>query len=126
MTGGTVVVLGEVGPNFAAGMSGGVAYVYDELRTLGQRCNHDMVDLERPSDAELEQVRLLIEEHVSRTSSPRGIKLLYQFADARQHFVKVIPREYRKIMERADQEQASGLSREEAVVLAFEAYRKEA
>jgi glutamate synthase (ferredoxin) len=126
MTGGTVVVLGEVGPNFAAGMCGGVAYVYDELRTLGQRCNHDMVDLERPSDAELEQVRLLIEEHVSRTSSPRGIKLLYQFADARQHFVKVIPREYRKIMERADQEQASGLSREEAVVLAFEAYRKEA
>lgn len=101
MTGGTVVVLGEVGPNFAAGMSGGIAYVYDELRTLKARCNHDMVELVAPTDAELEQVRLLIEEHVKRTASPRGIKLLYQFADVRRHFVKVIPHEYRMILERA-------------------------
>ena len=126
MTGGVVVVLGEVGPNFAAGMSGGVAFVYDQLRTLDAHCNHDMVELVRPSDAELEKVRSLIEEHVERTASPRGIKLLYQFEDARRHFVKVIPHEYRRIMERADQEQAGGISREEAVELAFEALRKEA
>lgn len=126
MTGGTVVVLGEVGPNFAAGMSGGIAYVYDELRTLKARCNHDMVELVAPTDAELEQVRLLIEEHVKRTASPRGIKLLYQFADVRRHFVKVIPHEYRMILERADLEQESGVSREEAIELAFESLRKEA
>ena len=126
MTGGTVVVLGEVGLNFAAGMSGGVAYVYDALRTLDARCNHDMVELAKPTDAELEQVRTLIEEHVERTASPRGIKLLYQFDEARRHFVKVIPHEYRRIMERAAAEQAGGISREEAVELAFEALRKEA
>ena len=126
MTGGTVVVLGEVGPNFAAGMSGGVAYVYDELQTLTERCNHDMVELMRPTEVELERVRELMSEHVERTASPRGIKLLYQFEEARRHFVKVIPREYRQIMERADREQAGGVSREEAVELAFEAMRKEA
>ncbi len=126
MTGGIAVVLGEVGANFAAGMSGGVAYVYDELRTLEYNCNHDMVELVRPTDGELEHVRKLIEEHVERTASPRGIKLLYQFADARRHFVKVIPHEYRLIMEQADREQVRGMSRVEAVELAFESLRKEA
>ncbi|MEE0027089.1 MAG: glutamate synthase-related protein, partial [Atopobiaceae bacterium] len=126
MTGGVAVVLGEVGSNFAAGMSGGVAYVYDELRTLDGRCNHDMVDLVQPTDAELERVRELIEEHVHRTSSPRGIKLLYQFADVRRHFVKVMPHEYRLIMEQADREQVRGVSREKAVELAFESLRREA
>ena len=126
MTGGIAVVLGEVGANFAAGMSGGLVYVYDEFHTLDGRCNHDMVELLRPTESELEQVRVLIEEHVERTASPRGIKLLYQFADAREHFVKVIPHEYRLIMERADLEQARGVSREEAVELAFESLRKEA
>ena len=126
MTGGVAVILGEVGANFAAGMSGGIAYVYDELRTLEGRCNKDMVELLAPTDTELEQVRALIEEHVERTASPRGIKLLYQFAEARKHFVKVVPHEYRLVMERADREQASGVSREEAIELAFEALRKEA
>lgn len=126
MTGGIAVILGEVGANFAAGMSGGIAYVFDELRTLEGRCNKDMVDLLVPSDAELEQVRSLIEEHVERTASPRGIKLLYQYDEARRHFVKVIPREYRHIMERASLEQANSVSREEAVEVAFEALRKEA
>ncbi len=125
MTGGEVVVLGEVGPNFAAGMSGGVAYVYDELHTLESRCNRDMVDLLVPTDAELEHIRLLMEEHVERTKSPRGIRLLYQFAEARRSFVKVIPREYRKIIERAQVEQSNGVSHEEAIELAFETLRKE-
>ena len=126
MTGGMVVILGEVGANFAAGMSGGVAYVYDALRTLEARCNTDMVELVKPTDAELEEVRTLIEEHVERTASPRGIKLLYQFSEARRHFVKVVPHEYRQVMERAAREEARGVSREEAIELAFEAYRLEA
>ena len=126
MTGGTVLILGEVGPNFAAGMSGGIAYVFDELHTLEAHCNKDMVELVRPTDIELEQVRQLIEEHVERTASPSGIKLLYQFGEVRQHFVKVIPHEFRTIMDRAEREQQGGVSREEAIELAFEALRKEA
>jgi glutamate synthase (ferredoxin) len=125
MTGGEVVILGEVGPNFAAGMSGGVAYVYDELHNLDARCNRDMVDLLAPTDAELEHVQRLMQEHVERTQSPRGIRLLYQFSEARRFFVKVIPHEYRKVMERAKMEQAGGVSREEAIELAFEVLRKE-
>jgi glutamate synthase (ferredoxin) len=125
MTGGEVLVLGEVGPNFAAGMSGGVAYVYDELHTLADRCNHDMVDLLEPTEVELEHIRQLVEEHVERTASPRGIRLLYQFAEARRFFVKVIPREYRAIIERATREQGHGLSREEAIERAFEELRRE-
>ena len=119
------MILGEVGPNFAAGMSGGVAYVYDELRTLAARCNQDMVDLLVPTDAELEHVRALMEEHVERTQSPRGIRLLYQFAEARHSFVKVIPSEYRKIIERAQVAQESGVSHGEAVGLTFETFRRE-
>jgi glutamate synthase (ferredoxin) len=84
-----------------------------------------MVDLVKPTDAELEHVRQLMEEHVERTKSPRGIRLLYQFAEAKQSFVKVIPHEYRQIVERARIEQANGMRHEEAVVLAFEALRKE-
>ena len=107
MTGGVVVILGEVGQNFAAGMSGGVAFVYDPLKSLDSRVNHDMVELMKPTDAELEQVRQLIEEHVHRTKSPRGIRLLYQFEDVRRDFVKVISPEYRAIVEKNQPAQAA-------------------
>ncbi len=123
MTGGLVLILGEVGANFAAGMSGGVAYVYDKYSTLEARCNHDLVDLMELSEDELKTVRALIEEHVERTESPRGIKLLYQFDEISRHFVKVVPREYHRIMERADAVQVQGMSREEAIVKAFEQMR---
>ena len=91
MTGGVVLVLGEVGLNFAAGMSGGVAYVYDAERTLEERCNLDMVRLQRPDRDELAAIRALVEEHVRRTGSPLGVKLIYRFDDIAGDFVKVIP-----------------------------------
>ena len=73
MTGGIVVVLGEVGPNFAAGMSGGVAYVYDRFGTLASRCNTELVNLEEPDEQDLALVRSLVEEHVRRTcAAPRA------------------------------------------------------
>ena len=125
MTGGVALILGEVGQNFAAGMSGGVAYVYDEFGTLAERCNRDMVELMEPTDEELEQVRALIEEHVRRTRSPRGIKLLFRFEVVRSHFVKVIPTEYHKIMVRVDEEMRKGAPRDEAVERAFELMRGE-
>jgi glutamate synthase (ferredoxin) len=120
MTGGTVVVLGEVGLNFAAGMSGGVAYVYDAEHTLYERCNREMVDLKAPDAADLALVRRLIDEHARRTGSPLGVKLLYRFDDIAEDFVKVIPREYEHMMRLTAQLEATGLSHDEAVERAFE------
>ena len=120
MTGGVVLVLGEVGLNFAAGMSGGVAYVYDAEHTLAERCNTDMVDLEAPDRDEIERIKRLVDEHVRRTGSPLGVKLLYRFGDIAGDFVKVIPREYRHMMELTEKLEASGLTHDEAVERAFE------
>ena len=124
MTGGTVVVLGEVGPNFAAGMSGGVAYVYDRFGTLARRCNRELVNLEEPDEKDLELVRSLVEEHVRRTASPRGIKLLYQFNEARHSFVKVIPRDYERVLGLMAEAEAAGASREAALEHAFDVMRE--
>ena len=124
MTGGTVVVLGEVGPNFAAGMSGGVAYVYDRFGTLARRCNTELVSLREPAEKDLELVRSLVEEHVRRTASPRGIKLLYQFEEASAHFVKVIPRDYERVLALVAEAEAAGATREAALSRAFDAMRE--
>ena len=120
MTGGTVLVLGEVGLNFAAGMSGGVAYVYDAQRTLEERCNREMVELRRPARAELDAIRALVEEHVRRTGSPLGAMLLYRFDDVAGDFAKVIPREYERMTGLVAQFEAEGLGHDEAVERAFE------
>ena len=124
MTGGEALILGEVGQNFAAGMSGGVAYVYDEFGTLEQRCNMDMVQIERPSDDEIEHVRELIREHVERTNSPRGIRLLYQFDAERSRFKKVIPVEYAQILALVREEESKGATHDDAVEIAFETMRR--
>jgi len=120
MTGGTVLILGEVGLNFAAGMSGGVAYVYDAEHTLTERCNREMVDIKAPDNDELDLIRKLVDEHVQRTGSPLGIKLLYRFGDIARDFVKVIPREYEAIMSLTAKLEASGLTHNQAVEEAFE------
>ena len=101
-------------------MSGGVAYVYDAEHTLAERCNRDMVDLEVPDRDELDAVKELIEEHVRRTGSPLGVKLIYRFADIAGDFVKVIPREYKHMMALTASIEASGVAHEEAVERAFE------
>ena len=124
MTGGCVVVLGEVGSNFAAGMSGGVAYVYDQFGTLAARCNTELVNLEVPGEKDLELVRSLIEEHVRRTASPRGIKMLYQFESASERFVKVIPREYERVLALVEEAESGGATHEEALERAFETMRE--
>lgn len=124
MTGGVALVLGEVGPNFAAGMSGGVAFVYDRLGTLASHCNREMVELEAPTDAELAQVHALIEEHVRRTASPRGIKMLYQFEALRGRFVKVIPRDYERVLGFVADAQERGESHEDALQYAFDAMKE--
>ena len=121
MTGGCVLVLGEVGQNFAAGMTGGVAYVFDERGTLRSRIGDAGVACETPTEGDLARVRALVEEHVERTQSPRGIKMLYQFPDISRHFVKVIPREYERVCRIVAEAEAGGATHEEALETAFQA-----
>ncbi len=120
MTGGTVLCLGEVGLNFAAGMSGGIAYVYDETKTLRTNCNLELVELVEPSAEEIATIRQLLEAHVEATASPLGVMMLYQFDDIAKHFTKVIPIEYGKMLELIDEYESQGHEREEAEELAFE------
>jgi glutamate synthase (ferredoxin) len=124
MTGGVALVLGEVGYNFAAGMSGGVAYVYDEFGTLASHCNQEMVDLVAPSAAELRQVNSLIREHVQRTQSPRGIKMLYRFEAIKHDFVKVLPIEYGRVLRLVAEAERAGHTHDEAETIAFESMRR--
>ena len=121
MTGGEVVVLGEVGPNFAAGMSGGTAYVLDEFGTLDARVNHGLVDVLPLDERDLERVRGLVEEHVARTQSPLGIKLLYRWNHYKRQFKKVLPRDYARVVAMVASELEAGATREQAEEKAFDA-----
>jgi glutamate synthase domain-containing protein 2/glutamate synthase domain-containing protein 3 len=101
MTGGVVAVLGATGVNFAAGMSGGVAYVYDPLQDFDLRCNLDMVDLEPITEAEDGSLlRAMIETHRRHTGSVLADRLLVSWAETRTLFVKVMPVEYRRALGR--------------------------
>jgi glutamate synthase domain-containing protein 3 len=94
-----VVVLGRTGLNFAAGMSGGLAYVYDEDGLFDTRCNLDMVDLEQMvSEADIAELRGLIERHAAATGSARAATMLAAWDETVPRFVKVFPMEYRKIL----------------------------
>jgi glutamate synthase domain-containing protein 2/glutamate synthase domain-containing protein 1/glutamate synthase domain-containing protein 3 len=104
MTGGIVVVLGPTGYNFAAGMSGGIAYVYDETEMFGTRCNLDMVDLESVwTDEDKDRLRSLVGRHALYTASRRAIRLLEDWDAHLALFVKVMPIDYRKVLERMKQ-----------------------
>jgi glutamate synthase domain-containing protein 2/glutamate synthase domain-containing protein 3 len=99
MTGGRVVVLGHTGLNFGAGMSGGLAYVYDEDGSFDTRCNLDMVDLEQVVlPADMAELRVLIEKHVAATGSRRGQNMLANWEAHLPRFVKVFPMEYRRVL----------------------------
>jgi glutamate synthase (NADPH) large chain len=101
MTGGIVVIIGTTGNNFAAGMSGGIAYVYDENELFDTKCNLDMVDLESVwSDDDRKMLFKMIEDHFRYTNSPRARFLLDHWEAHLPLFVKVIPIEYRRVLER--------------------------
>jgi len=101
MTGGVVVVLGPTGYNFAAGMSGGVAYVFDESELFGTRANLDMVDLESVwTEEDRRQLRALVEAHAHFTASPRARMILEDWEAHLPLFVKVMPMDYRRALER--------------------------
>ncbi|HVV85285.1 MAG TPA: glutamate synthase large subunit [Kofleriaceae bacterium] len=101
MTGGAVVVLGATGRNFAAGMSGGVAYVFDRDQTFRARLNPEMVELEPLVDeSDLWLVHGLIEDHVRLTGSPRGKRILDNWDNMAARFIKVMPTEYKRVLEK--------------------------
>jgi glutamate synthase domain-containing protein 2/glutamate synthase domain-containing protein 1/glutamate synthase domain-containing protein 3 len=109
MTGGRVVVLGPTGRNFAAGMSGGIAYVYDRDRRFESRCNPELVDLEELTEADVVELQDLIKEHVARTGSLVGRNILASWdRGASDRFIKIMPRDYKRVLaERAAQQEAT-------------------
>ncbi|WP_437669603.1 glutamate synthase large subunit [Sorangium sp. So ce131] len=108
MTGGTVIILGTTGRNFGAGMSGGLAYVFDEDALFEARCNKEMVALETMTAADAESVRALLEEHVRRTGSRKALELLDSWQTVLAKFVKVVPSEYRRALEAASAPATNG------------------
>ena len=121
MTGGRVVVLGPTGRNFAAGMSGGIAYIYDLEGNFHTRCNQAMVDLERlDKTEEIAEVKAMISRHAEATGSRRAQEILSSWDDAVKKFVKVMPKDYKRVLQAMDRVLASGLSGDEAVMAAFE------
>jgi glutamate synthase (NADPH/NADH) large chain len=105
MTGGTVVVLGKTGRNFAAGMSGGVAYVYDAKKKFEDGlCNMEMVALETLEEEDLAKLRHLIRNHSMYTNSPLAKRLLGDWENESKHFIKVMPTDYKKALQRLAEE----------------------
>ena len=120
MTGGRVAVLGKTGKNFAAGMSGGVAYVLDEDRDLYTRLNKEMVEFSELSEKyDILELKEMIEEHVQETGSEKGKKILDNFEDYIPKFKKIIPHDYKKMMAAIASFEEKGLSAEQAQIEAF-------
>lgn len=126
MTGGRVVILGETGRNFGAGMSGGIAYVYDPQGTFIDRCNLEMILLERVEDAEeAQELKSMIEKHVNYTESAVGERVLEDWENSLGQFVRVIPKDYKRMTQQIRKVQENGLSGEAALLAAFEANMRE-
>jgi glutamate synthase domain-containing protein 2/glutamate synthase domain-containing protein 1/glutamate synthase domain-containing protein 3 len=120
MTGGRVVVLGPTGRNFAAGMSGGVAYVLDEDGTFAKRCNMGMVGFDQPDEADAIELRAMIAEHHERTDSPVAEGVLERWSEllARGAFVKVVPHDYKRVLKELAEKDALATSAGENGALA--------
>jgi glutamate synthase (ferredoxin) len=116
MTGGVVLVIGKTGRNFAAGMSGGVAYVLDESQDFKSRCNLAMVELETLTDDDATVVKGLLTEHHAFTQSSVAARLLQNFKTAQNQFVKVMPKEYKRVMVAIRRARENGASEEKAVM----------
>jgi glutamate synthase (ferredoxin) len=125
MTGGRVLVLGSTGRNFAAGMSGGVAYVLDEIGDFSVRCNKEMVSLDKLGDEDIEEIKGMIERHVEYTHSERGRDILSRWTGSSEKFVKVMPKDYKRMLEAIRKVQKTGLSGDEALMAAFEENKRD-
>ena len=125
MTGGRVVVLGSTGKNFAAGMSGGIAYVLDEKMDLYKRLNKEMVAFEEVTNKyDVLELKEMIKEHVAYTNSAKGKEILDNFGEYLPKFKKIMPHDYRRMMNTIVQMEEKGLSSEQAQIEAFYANSK--
>ena len=120
MTGGRVVIIGKVGKNFAAGMSGGVAYVLDENNDLYMKTNKELVSTEELSNKyDVQELKKTLEEHVKYTNSVRGKEILENFEEYLPKFKKIIPYDYKKILNAIAKMEEKGLNPEQAQIEAF-------
>ena len=126
MTGGKVVVLGPTGRNFAAGMSGGVAYILDEKGDFATRCNLQMVALEKPDAEDAADLKATIEEHAINTKSSHAAKILAAWDRYLPKFVKVMPKDYKRVLQAIRKATADGLTGDDALNAAFQANSKDA
>jgi glutamate synthase (ferredoxin) len=121
MTGGKAIIIGPTGRNFAAGMSGGIAYVLDETGDFATRCNTEMVDLEQLEDPEeIRDLRDIIATHVGLTGSGKGDRVLAAWNDMVPKFLKVMPRDYKRVLQHIQKALSDGLSGDDALSAAFE------
>ena len=126
MTGGCVVILGPTGKNFAAGMSGGIAYVLDENSDLYLKLNKTLVSSEAVSNKyDVMQLKDMIEAHVKATGSEKGKEILENFKDYLPKFKKIIPHDYKNMMQQIAIMEEKGLSNEQALIEAFYATQKQ-
>ncbi|MFI3116078.1 MAG: glutamate synthase subunit alpha, partial [Clostridia bacterium] len=123
MTGGIAVILGETGKNFAAGMSGGVCYIYDANGDFHTKINQEFVTMSPlTKNSDIELLKTLINQHISATGSARGTEILAEFNSSK--FIKVMPNDYNKMLDLISDFSKSGLKYEQAVMNAFTASLK--
>ena len=113
-------MLGSTGRNFAAGMSGGIAYVLDEEGDFSIRCNQDMVDLEPLSAEDSEEIKEMIKRHVEYTDSERGKEVLSNWSNIEEKFVRVMPKDFKRMLGAIERVEKKGLSGDKALMAAFE------
>jgi glutamate synthase (ferredoxin) len=120
MTGGRAVLLGSTGKNFAAGMSGGIAYVLDKDHSLYRRVNKDMVELTEVREKyDIAELKSILAEYVRETGSARGRAILDNFEEEILHFKKVVARDYQKMIRAISRYEEQGIDREKAELEAF-------
>ena len=126
MTGGRVVILGTVGKNFAAGMSGGIAYVLDEENNLYTKTNKDMVSIEKvTSKYDVQELKTMIQDHVAYTNSIKGKQMLDHFEEYLPKFKKIIPNDYNRMLSAIVKMEEKGLSSQQAQIEAFYANKQD-
>ena len=123
MTGGRVVILGSVGENLAAGMSGGIAYVLDEENDVYRKLNRTMVSLEKVErNTDVAELKGLIEEHVRSTGSEKGRRILDNFEEYLPKFKKIMPHDYKRMLDLVTKYEQKGMSNDQAIESAFYEY----
>ena len=125
MTGGRVVVLGATGRNFAAGMSGGIAYVFDPDETFNRRCNPEMVDLLPLDEADARELADMVWKYALHTGSTTAWRMIGRWDETWPRFIKVLPKDYGRVMRALAEATAQGLTGDEAIMAAFEANRRD-